>query len=64
MDKSLVDTERQKAQDKPTDKLVELYNKRSSFWLRSDYSDEFFEAIRLILVERRVSDASLDLSPS
>jgi rRNA maturation endonuclease Nob1 len=58
MDQFEVDQVRQAKQDTPTDKLVELYKKRSSW-----YSAEFFEAVRQMLVERGVSDASLDLSP-
>ena len=58
MEKSIVDAVRQRLQNKATDKLIDLHKRRSS-----SYSEEFFEAIREILVERGVSDASIDLSP-
>ncbi|MGC9949023.1 MAG: zinc ribbon domain-containing protein [Bryobacteraceae bacterium] len=58
MDESIVEAVHESKKNKPTDKLVELYKKRSS-----SYSDEFFEAIRQILVQRGVTDESLDLSP-
>ena len=57
MEKSIVDAVRQRLQNKATDKLIDLHKRRSS-----SYSEEFFEAIREILVERGVSDASIDLS--
>ena len=58
MDQTLIDEVRRRRQNTPTDKLVKLYKKRSS-----GYSVEFFEAVRQILMERGVSDPSLDLSP-
>jgi hypothetical protein len=58
MDNVIVGSVRRSKQNKLTDELVELYKERSS-----SYSEEFFEAIRQILVERGVSDSALDLSP-
>ena len=58
MDQSMINAARQVRQNTPTDKLVKLYKKRPSW-----YSEDIFEAIRQILVERGGSDASLDLSP-
>jgi hypothetical protein len=58
MDNAIIDPVRKINQNKPTEKLTEVYRSRSSW-----YSDEYFEALRQILVERGVSDASLDLSP-
>lgn len=56
MDDTVIDNVRKLNQDKPTEELIASYKKPLGW-----RSVEYFEAIRQILIERQVSDPSLDL---
>lgn len=58
MDPEIVATVRKRMAKNSTQELVAAYSKRSGW-----YGEEAFEAMRQILVERGIQDASMDLKP-